>query len=154
MRASKLVFPVSSNWNKQLVLVVKVIWQKGRIATATAHERFNHIRQVQLIMCIPSNTCPWTHPSPHPINTSINWFSHFCTAHGRVVVVVTTTCLQPFRSDIISWVQLLQPPPAWTVGSCWQYVTSFGICHNGTCRFLQRPTSFNSAVALVGLEAT
>jgi len=25
--------------------------------------------------------------------------------------------------------QSLQPRPAWTVGSYWQYVTSFGICH-------------------------
>ena len=23
-------------------------------------------------------------------------------------------------------------PPAWSVGSCWQYVTLFGICHKGT----------------------
>jgi len=34
-------------------------------------------------------------------------------------------------------------PPAWSVGSCWQYLTSFGICHKGRCRLLQGPTSFD-----------
>jgi len=130
--------------------------QKGRIATAIAHGRFNRIRQVQLIMCIPSNTCvlgPTQVHNPHPkwhFNQLVQPFLH---SSWRVVVVVTSVCLQPFGSDIISWVQSLQPPPPWTVGSCWQYVTSFGVCHKGTCRFLQRPTSFDSAVAVAGLEA-
>jgi len=52
-------------------------------------------------------------------------------------------CLQPFSSNVISWVQLLQPPPSWTVGSCWQYVTLVGVCHKGTCQLQQGPTSFN-----------
>jgi len=53
-------------------------------------------------------------------------------------------CLQPFGSNVISRVQSLQTThPAWTVGSCWQYVTSCGICHKGTCRLQQRHTSFD-----------
>ena len=35
------------------------------------------------------------------------------------------------------------PPPAWTVGSCWQYVVSFDTCHKSTCRLLQGSTSFD-----------
>ena len=61
-----------------------------------------------------------------------------------VVVVECCCCLQPFDTNVISWVQSLQPPPpAWTVDRCWQYVTSFGICHKGTCRLLRGPTSFD-----------
>ena len=48
-----------------------------------------------------------------------------CQVHLRAV------CLLPFGSNVISWVQSLQPPPAWTVDSC--YVTAFSICHKGTC---------------------
>jgi len=34
-------------------------------------------------------------------------------------------------------------PPAWSVGSCWQYMTSFGICHKGTYQLLRSRTSFD-----------
>jgi len=52
-----------------------------------------------------------------------------CSVHLQAV------WLQAFGSNVINSVQLLQPPPpAWTVGSCWQYyVTSIDICHKGTC---------------------
>jgi len=44
-------------------------------------------------------------------------------------------CLQPFSSNVISWVQLLQPPPlppaGWTVDSCWQY---YGLNKPYTCQ--------------------
>jgi len=41
-------------------------------------------------------------------------------------------------------------PPAWPVGSCWQYVTSFGICHKGTCRLLKGSTSFDRMHSCLG----
>jgi len=51
--------------------------------------------------------------------------------------------VQPFGSNVISWVQSLEPPPACTVGSCWQYVTSFGFCHKGMST-AARPHFFTS----------
>jgi len=66
-------------------------------------------------------------------------------------VHLQAVCFQSFVSNVISWVQSLQPPRAWTVGSCWQYVTSFGICHKGTCRLLQGPT-FWCQLAQIVLE--
>ena len=53
-------------------------------------------------------------------------------------------------SNVISWAQLLQPPPSWTVGSCWQYVTLFGVCHKRTCQLLHGPTSFNRMCSGLG----
>ena len=45
-------------------------------------------------------------------------------------------------------------PPAWSVGSCWQYVTSFGVCHKGTYRLLQGPTSFDRMHSGLGWSGT
>jgi len=38
----------------------------------------------------------------------------------------------------------------WSVGSWWQYVTTFSVCHKGTCWLLQGPTSFNRITAVLG----
>jgi len=58
-----------------------------------------------------------------------------CQVHLQAV------CFQPFGSNVISWVQLLQPPPAWTVGTYRQYVTSLAFA-TMACQLLQGPTSF------------
>jgi len=57
-----------------------VIWQKGRIATA--HGRFNHVRQVAPMAPPIQCMLPWTHRSPHP-KRNVDRFSHFCTVHCR-----------------------------------------------------------------------
>jgi len=55
----------------------------------------------------------WTAMAPRWVyNNHCCCRSCCCRVHLRAV------CLQPFGSNIISWVQLLQSP---TVGSCWQY---------------------------------
>jgi len=64
------------------------------------------------------------------------------TSLASSVVVVVVSIYEPyvFRHSVATLsaecchCSLL--PSAWTVGSCWQYVTSFGICHGGTCRLL------------------
>jgi len=57
--------------------VVRVIWQKGHIATS--HGWFSHIHQWAPHLIHSA----WTHPSPHP-KGHLDWFNCFCTAHGRM----------------------------------------------------------------------
>jgi len=55
--------------------VVKVIWQKGRIAAA--HGRFDGIRQVAPV-CTPPNTC---FLGPPESTTQMAPFSRICSAY-------------------------------------------------------------------------
>ena len=79
-------------------------------------------------------------PVIQPTVSKYWWKSSTCCCQVHLWAV----CLQPSSSSVISRVQSLQPPPAWTVGSCWQYVTSFGICQKGTL-VAQRPHLFQDA---------
>ena len=80
------VWPFSLNqWTK----MVKVIWQKGRIAAARG--RFNVIRQMAPV-CIPPNTCFLGPTMSKSQTTSRAVQLSFCKAHGRESVYITTGC--------------------------------------------------------------
>ena len=105
--------------------------------------------------------CSGSHQIPRlfPDHFAIPWLLHVFRVSGSpwtycCQVHLRAVCLQPFGSNVISWADDV----AWTVGSCWQYVTSFDVCHKGTCWLLQGPTSFagmsSGPVAMVDPEAS
>ena len=79
--------------------VVKVIWQKGRIAAA--HGRFNGIRQLAPV-CTPPNAC---FPGPtwvlNPNGISIGSAVFACTAHRWVSPYFTMCCPSPSKLPIL-----------------------------------------------------
>jgi len=79
--------------------VVKVIWQKGRIAAA--HGRFNHISQVAP-MSTQSNTC-FLDP-PKSTSQMSSWSVQlFCTAHGSMSLYFTMDRLLSPQNCLFPW---------------------------------------------------
>jgi len=75
--------------------VVKVIWQKGRIAAA--HGGFGRIRQVAPV-CTPSNR---RFLRPTRVQRHLDWFSRFCTAQGRRYLYFTLGHLFPLKISLV-----------------------------------------------------
>jgi len=80
---AKYVFNGRSDTIQQMV---KVIWQKGRIAAA--HGRFTRIRQLAP-MCALSNMWILGSTQVHIHRRHLDRFSRFCTAHGRKFLYFT-----------------------------------------------------------------